>query len=609
MTDVLDLTANANTHWSDIFITELGRAGLRHVCFAPGSRSTPLVLAAESNPDITLHRHLDERSAGFFALGLAHAVGRPVALICTSGTAVANFHPAVIEAFQSHVPLIVLSADRPPELRGSGANQTIDQLKLFGDHIHLFIDMPVPQEDASAVTLRHLRTAAARVHAAASGPIAGPVHVNFPFRKPLEPPMGADNYSQPISTPSAMTPFTRFESGRLAPSESQVRWLADLIAAEPEGIILCGPGRSDPVFAESVVELARLSGYPIVADPLSGLRHSPRTTNAAVLSSYDLLLQAAPAAWPQARVILRFGDVPTSAPLNAYVERCAPEHYLHVRRDGVWADDLHLVRQYWRVDEALLCRAIVERSSIGPIKVADSAWRDRFERLERMVGETAADFLDDAPLYDGLVAATLWQGLPSGTTLFVGNSLPIRHVDAYGRSSVRDISLFGNRGASGIDGNVSTAIGIAAGGSSPVVALLGDITFYHDMNGLLALHQPGIPPVTFVVLNNDGGGIFRRLPVAKFDPPFTQTFLTPHGLTFEHAAALYGLDYQRIEDKPDLAWLTKHLQSLHTVAQGSPKSTLFEVITDGQVDLDYHRRLIRAIAKAVSSTTHDGFKQ
>lgn len=602
MTETIDLSANVNTLWADIFISELVGAGLGAICFAPGSRSTPLVLAAAANPFVRLYRHLDERSAGFFALGLAKITQRPVALICTSGTAVANFHPAVIEAHQSHIPLIILSADRPPELRGSGANQTIDQLKLFGDHVGLFIELPVPQADASAVTIRHLRTAAARAFATSTGPAAGPVHVNFPFRKPLEPDFSARPWVQQSPTAAASTtqaPYSQFTLGTLLPTSGQVEWLVRTMAAEPKGVIICGPNCPKDSFPNEVVELSRATGYPVVADSLSGLRHGSHVSGATILGGYDLLLQAKPDAWPDAEVILRFGDVPTSAALNTYIERCAPDTYLHVRRDGVWADDLHLVRQFWQVDEAELCRAVSRQLRSEGYERASHNWEATFRDLEHGVWQAQASFQQAGPLYDGAVASVLLTELPNEAMLFAGNSLPIRHVDAYDQPSSQAITVFGNRGASGIDGNVSTAIGIAAGGRGPTVALVGDITFYHDMNGLLALTAPVSPTVTFIVLNNDGGGIFRRLPVACHEPAFSDLFLTPHGLTFEHAAAMYGLSYQRIEDGVGEQWRDTFCQ---TLARPGQQSTLIEVMTDGRRDLQLHRELLSRITAAVHSS-------
>lgn len=597
MTRQPDLTTNPNTHWASLFLIELALAGLRHVCFAPGSRSTPLVLAAAQTSGLQLHRHLDERSAGFFALGLAKACRRPVALVCTSGTAVANFHPAVIEACQSRIPLIVLTADRPPELRGSGANQTIDQLKLFGDHVGLFMEMPVPQEVAPTAAIRHLQTAAARVYAAAHGPVAGPVHVNFPFRKPLEPNLTVDPASaSPKHLTDRAAPYTEIAVGRRQASAAQVEWLADLLAVHPDGLIVCGPNCPSDL-APAVAELSQLAGYPLAADPLSGLRFGPHVAAGSTLGGYDLLLQGDPDAWTAASVILRFGDVPTSAALNAYIDRCAPEATVHIREDGVWADDLHRVRHFWAVDEAGLCAVVARQLQQRGIDRADSDWLRHHRELEALTWREVTNFADTSALSDATMVRAVMMSLPAESLVFGGNSLPIRHIDALAQPATTPMAVAGNRGASGIDGNVSTAIGLAAGSGRPVVAILGDITFYHDMNGLLALRDRSVPPVTFVVLNNDGGGIFRRLPVAVHEPPLTDLFLTPHGLTFDHAAALYGLAYHRVspEDGPD--GLSTALDMVRRPAGHS----LIEVITDGKRDWTTMQALINHLRTALAA--------
>jgi 2-succinyl-5-enolpyruvyl-6-hydroxy-3-cyclohexene-1-carboxylate synthase len=589
-----DLSANVNTHWAAVFMRELALGGLRHICFAPGSRSTPLVLAAAQCRSVQLHRHLDERSAGFYALGLAKATRQPVVLLCTSGTAVANFHPAVIEAYQAQIPLLILSADRPPELRESGANQTIDQLKAFGDHVRLFMEMPLPQSDAPPVTLRHLQTAAARALAAARGPVAGPVHLNFPFRKPLEP-VAAERLSEASQTRRTQ-PYTQFLAGVRQPSPEQIAWLVDVINRESNGLIICGPN-CPPESVPAIAQLAEAAGYPVVADVLSGLRFGPHVASAPVLGGYDLLLQAAPEAWPKAQVILRFGDVPTSAALNAYIDRCAAEWTIHVRENGVWSDDLHRVRHFWTANETAVCDAVAQGLGDRPPDRQRDAWIEGFRALEALVWHTQQEQAPGETAYDATVAQIVLAAAGDEGLLLAGNSLSIRHLDAYARPAPQRLTVHGNRGASGIDGNVSTAIGLAAGSGRPVMALIGDVTFYHDMNGLLATRDPGTPPVTFVVVNNNGGGIFRRLPVSVYDPPFTELFLTPHHLTFEHAAAQYGLAHYSFSIGRD----DQALRTFFADAGHFGQSSVVEIHTDGTADWVAHRSLIQRIRTAVAA--------
>ena len=587
----MNLSANINTHWASVFVDELARGGLRAVCLAPGSRSTPLALAFAAQPAIRIYRHLDERSAGFFGLGLALATGQPVALLCTSGTAAANFHPAIVEAYYAYVPLLVLTADRPPELRGSGANQTIDQVKMYGDHVRWAVDAPVPATGAPDVVLRHMCTLAARALAAADGPPRGPVHVNLPFRKPLEPDAQTATIAPP-DIPPPRPPHTHISRGRLSPTDEQLATVT--AAAGQPGIIICGPGCPGGDFPVAVATLAARLGWPILADPLSGLRHGAHVVEGPVLGGYPLWLPALGARRPRPEAILRFGAVPTSAALSAWLEASAPPTHIHVRDDGQWADDLHLTHTLIQADPTLFCTQMVDALKDAP--PAPPRWITFLQRVEEATWAAVDQALADRPLFDGGAIARALAALPEDAVVFAGNSMPVRYIDAFDRPDTRPIALYGNRGASGIDGNVSTALGLAAATGRPVVAFLGDITFYHDMNGLLAAQQQGLTDVTFVVTNNDGGGIFRRLPIARHDPPFTDLFLTPHGLTFGHAAALYGLEYAAVRDLAELG-----------VALGNDRQPsaagLIEVITDGAADHDAHRAILAAVAAAVQEVS------
>ena len=597
----MDLSANANTHWAAILVDELARGGLQAVCLAPGSRSTPLALAFAAQPAVRLYRHLDERSAGFFALGLALASGRPVALVCTSGTAAANFFPAIIEAYHAHVPLLVLTADRPPELRQSGANQTIDQIKMYGDQVRWAVEAPVPQPDAPPVVLRHLRTLAARALAAAAGPPPGPVHINLPFRKPLEPEViAAANGDGPATRPATgplARPFTQISRGRLSPTSEQIAAAAAALARQ-RGVIVCGPNCPGDDFPAAVAALAAHLGWPILADPLSGLRHGSQVSGGLVLGGYGLWLPALAARRPRPVALLRFGALPTSAALAGWLDDADPVVHLHVRDDSQWADDQHRTRDYVAADPALFCRQLAAALDAGD--AAPAEWATTLQTAEARAWAALDRAVTAAPLFDGGAIARTLAALPDGAVVFAGNSMPVRYVDAFDRPTPRQIAVYGNRGASGIDGNVSTALVLAAASGRPVVALLGDITFYHDMNGLLAVGQHALNDVTFVVTNNDGGGIFRRLPIARHEPPFTDLFLTPHGLTFDHAAALYGLDYAAVRDKAALE---------ATLARSGPAAPrLIEVITDGAADLDHHRAVLAAVAAelqaAVATPAH-----
>ena len=571
----------ATTDWARRFVSDLVRGGLTDVCIAPGSRSTPLTMAFAAQSGVNVHMHMDERSAAFFALGIALATKRAAALVCTSGSAGANYHPAIIEAYQSAVPMVILTADRPHELRYSGANQTIDQVKMFADHVLWSADMALPETNAPAVAIRNVQTMAMRALATANGLRSGPVHLNFPLRKPLEP--AGDPQSR------SKTAWTQYQLGRLAPSIQQINELYPLITKCERGIIVCGPGCPDGDFRPAVAELASVTGYPIFADPLSGLRFDPMTApeDVPLITGYETFLAGGrDPGWAEPEVILRFGAVPTSKWLNDYLSKLETAHRYHFRANGMWADDTHLTRHFWQVDETYVCHAMADPFIDDIPPRHDSGWCRQL-----LATEAACQVALEAELattwFDGAAVRDLVLMLPNKANLVMGNSLPIRHLDQFGSRREGQIEIYGNRGASGIDGNVSTALGVAAVSQTRTVLVTGDITFYHDMNGLYALRQLSTP-VVIVLLNNDGGGIFRRLPISAFEPEFTPHFVTPHGLDFSHAAAMYGLTFHRVTERQAFN------DALAEAFAGS-SHTLIELQTDGQNDETIRKEIVAAV--------------
>ena len=598
-----DRPSNPSLLYAETLVHALAGAGLQDVCIAPGSRSTPLTLAFDAHPDIAVHLHLDERCASFYALGLALATGRPVALVCTSGTAAVEFHPAVVEAQMSNVPLLVLTADRPPELRHSGANQTIDQVKLYGDHVLWAVDVGLPEAKPPGVALRNLRATAARALAVADGLVKGPVHLNLPFRKPLEP-------DGPYNPDFGPTVATRIQRGTIHPSSQQIDELAEALHSHERGVIICGPRCPGGDFPAAVAELARRSGYPIFADPLSGLRFGPHTADTPVIASYETVLNGHPG-WGQPEVVVRFGAVPTSKWLNEWLDRETADggrqtairnsqlairpsppapRQLHIRADGVWSDDSHRVSDYLQADETLTCRTLAGRLSRGT-----SDWTRQLLATEQKFWQVASVSLHEE-WFDVAAVSALVDALPDGASLFVGNSLPIRHVDQFAAPSTKRLHVYGNRGASGIDGVTSSALGVAvADRSTPTVLLIGDISFYHDLNGLLAVKQQNLTNVTIVLLNNDGGSIFRRLPIAGQEPAFTRLFLTPHGLDFAPVIRMYGLEHAQATDR-------ESLQSALAASINAKKPTVIEVRTDGARDETLRRELGRKIRAEIQKS-------
>ena len=580
-----------NQRWAEAFVCELAAAGLRAVNIAPGSRSTPLTLAFHRHPEVRVRLHLDERSAAFFALGEALATDRPAALVCTSGTAAAEFFPAIIEAIQSQVPLLVLTADRPHELRHSGANQTVDQVKLYGDQVLWSVDAALPADDAPPLALRNLRALAARAYATANGLRKGHVHINFPFRKPLEPDAPQ---SAPLVPP--VSPAVVMERGTLQPGDDQVAELADLLPRYPRGLIVCGPRCPGGDFPRAVAALAQAAGYPILADPLSGVRFGPQVAEATVIGGYDSVLasgkgRVARGEW---QVVVRFGAVPTSKHLNAFLEASAPAHHILVRESGVWADDSHRINRFVQVNEAALCRRVA-RVLARAQKSGFLEKPDFFAAAESLCWQATDAYLAEH-FFDGAAVATavdvMADALPEGGNLVIGNSLPVRHLDQFARPRRAPIRVFGNRGASGIDGVTSTALGVAAATGRPTLLITGDVSFIHDLNGLLAVGRLGVENLVIVLINNGGGGIFRRLPIAGHEPPFEELFFTPHELAFEHAARFYGLAYARTDDRVTLA---ARLQ----VALHEREPVIIEVRTDSITDLAHQRAVIESVKRTI----------
>ncbi|WP_226023418.1 2-succinyl-5-enolpyruvyl-6-hydroxy-3-cyclohexene-1-carboxylic-acid synthase [Halomicrobium salinisoli] len=536
---------NRNTLWGRIIADELAAAGVDAVAVAPGSRSTPLTVAVDDHPDLRVFSHLDERSAAFFALGRARRTGRPTPLICTSGTAAANFHPAVIEADQARVPLLLLTADRPPELRDSGANQTVDQEQLYGDAVRSYRSLPEPAPEPRR--LRSLRTTVCRAVATAERTPAGPVHLNVPMAKPLEPtPVEGDVPEDlaeraPLAVEGRDGPFVTTTEGRSRLDEADAERLADPLTDADSGLIVAGPASRPAPDREAMARLAEATGVPVLADPLSGHRFGHDAPW--LCGGYDSYLDAD--GWPDPDVVIRFGASPTSKVLRQYL-RDADARQFVVDPAGDWPEASFTATDHVVADPSAVAAALADAVDREP-----TAWRDRFHAAERIHWDLAADAHDERP-FEGSVAAATAAAAPDPSTLFVSNSMPVRDLDRFAEPRPAAVTALGNRGASGIDGITSTALGAGSATDDPLLLLLGDLAYYHDMNGLLAVARCEVD-ATVVLVNNDGGGIFHKLPIESFDPPFTGQFRTPHGLDFEPTGDLYDLEYERVADPTAVA--------------------------------------------------------
>ncbi len=527
------------TDWVITIIDGLVRGGAVDIVVCPGSRSTPLALAAARHPAARVWMQYDERSAGFFALGLARARAAPVALVCTSGTAAANFLPAVVEASLARVPLLVLTADRPRELRDNGAPQTIDQVGIYGHSPRWFSDLPEP----TAGLLPYLRSTVARALAITADPPAGPVHLNLPFREPLVPDRA--RIESILAAPNPQPPHV--VSSRRAAGAQIITQLTSQLQAAERGLIICGP-HDDPTLAQAAARLAATLGWPLLADPLSQARRGPHV-GALTIGAYDAFLRDERfAACHAPDLVLRLGAMPTAKPLLQYLTRHPAARQIVVDGAAGWREPTSLAAEHIFADEVDLC----DRAA-GQLRASDrppGVWAERWISAERGAQTAiAAHLAARHDISEPGVFAELARILPAGATLFVANSMPVRDLDTFLPPGPSPLRILGNRGANGIDGLTSTALGLAAGGLSPLVFVTGDLSLYHDSNGLLAakLHRLD---ATIVLINNDGGGIFSFLPQSSEQDVFETLFGTPHGLDFAPLAQLYGARHTRAEDWP-----------------------------------------------------------
>lgn len=571
------------------FVSELARAGVQHACVMPGARSTPLALTFARHPAVRAWSHVDERCGAFFALGIAKATRRPVAVICTSGTAAANLLPAAVEAFHAHVPLLLLTADRPPELRDCGAGQTIDQIKLFGTHVKWFAEVGTAEAGQ-----RYFGTLACAAVARARANPAGPVHLNFPFREPLMPrpaPAGEAATEAP-GEPCTAAPSTVVHAAIAAPPEASVRTLAATLAAHPRGLIVCGPQDGEAEFVAAVTQLAAVVGYPILADPTSQLRTGQHDT-AMLVDTYDALLRDetfARAHVPD--IVLRFGPMPTSKALATRLQQYSRCRHLVVDPLRPWNDPTATATEMLPWDPVALCNALCRAvpSRSAPV---EQGWRRSWLDAAACARTAIARHLDSLnELFEGKVFAELSQLLPEDAWVYVGNSMPIRDLESFWPLGSRSVRFLCNRGANGIDGLLSSALGAAAVSERPVVIVTGDLGFYHDLNGLLAVKRHGVR-ATIIVINNDGGGIFSFLPQAECGPQAEEFFFTPHGLDFRGAAEMYGCAFTRVA-----SW--EEFRSAVTASLRAQRTHVIEVPSERRRNVELHRQTWAAAARALA---------
>ena len=569
----------ANLLWATLIVEELVRSGVGLFCVAPGSRSTPLIAALAANPRAKSLVHFDERGTAFAALGYARATGGPAAWITTSGTAVANGLPALVEASVDGVPLIALTADRPPELRQTGANQTVDQPDIFGDFVRWRFDLPAPDlEIDPAVVLTTVDQAVYRSRRAPSGP----VHLNLMFREPFLPDPGEAPPQGPASWRKSARPYTVYAATKPAVSGAEIADLRDALGSVERGLVVAGRLASREQ-GEAVARLAGALDWPLLPDIGSQIRLGPGSPNA--IAHYDALLANEPFANEHApEAVLHVGGRALSKRLEKFVAEARPNPHAVVRENPFRLDPGHRVTHSVEADVVDFCAALggVAQPS------RNGGWLAGWREASAGMGRSLDLLLPGAgDLTEPLVSRLVSRHAPEGSALVVANSMPIRDLDTFAAPDGAPLPVAANRGASGIDGTVATAAGFARGSEGPVTLVIGDLALLHDLNSLAMLRDL---PVTVVVLNNDGGGIFSFLPVAGHREFFEPYFGTPQGVTFEPAALMFGLGHEspRTADQFVEAYRT-------ALAHGGP--TLIEVKTDREENLTLHREMISEAGK------------
>ncbi|MRH44781.1 2-succinyl-5-enolpyruvyl-6-hydroxy-3-cyclohexene-1-carboxylic-acid synthase [Aquibacillus halophilus] len=561
----------ALTRYVANFVDELYRSGLTDVVISPGSRSTPLAMTFAEHPNIQHWVNLDERSAAFFALGMAKQQNRAVAIVCTSGTAAANYYPAIVEAYYSRVPLLVLTADRPHELRDVGAPQAIEQIKMYGEYVKWFHEMALPDDTPSL--LEYVRGKASRSINTAVGGNPGPVHLNFPFREPLLPDFSINDLwgEQNVSA------YHYYSDGERRLNEGQLDFLISQIAEYQNGIIVCGPQMSDGL-VKKIIELSKCWCLPIFADPLSQLR-AGKHDKENVIEGYDAILKS-----KQIRdklnpdFIIRFGAMPVSKPYLLFLkEKKNTLHFVIEHHEG-YREPVGLPAQFIFADPILLCQDLMSSGRLS----FDQNWLKTMLNMNEVTKQSLLQETSEQVFTEGHIIKYLSESVPDQSIIYVGNSMPIRDMDTFFMNTPKQLKIVANRGANGIDGLTSSALGAAAHGEK-VTLIIGDLSFFHDFNGLLLAKQYRVN-LTVVLINNNGGGIFSFLPQATNNTEhFEVLFGTPMDIDFEHIVTMYGGNYSN-----PTSW--SEFQQLLAQSHQQAGLSVIEVQTNRSENAEWHRQ-------------------
>jgi 2-succinyl-5-enolpyruvyl-6-hydroxy-3-cyclohexene-1-carboxylate synthase len=573
---------NINSFWGYLLIDELVRNGITCFCISPGSRSTPLTIAAAENPLAEKIICIDERGAAFYALGYGRATGKPGVIISTSGTAAANFFPAIVESRLSHISLIILTADRPPELRESGANQTIDQVKMFTDYVKWQFDMPCPDINISPEAV--LTTVDQAVNHATKTP-AGPVHLNCMFREPLEPTEKkfSKTYRNKVKRwEKSGSPFTSHKKTYQRPDKSDLQRLIHLINETRRGLLVVGQISGDNA-RQSVTALASRLRWPVFADITSGIRR--KNDSIAFIEHFDSwLLSEKNKKYLKPKVILHVGRPLTSKRYLGYIEKFSPQEYIHIADNDDRYDPGHLVTQRFRSSIEIFCNSL----SIGVAGNTDKRWHYRLSGDNNKIKKVVEDYTAmNSAVTEVSLPSLVARNLGRDHGLFLASSMPVRDFDIYAGLINLSSNIASNRGASGIDGTMASASGFANGLQKSTTVVLGDLALIHDLNSL-SLVNKSANTMIIIVINNHGGGIFSFLPVAGFKHVFEKYFGTPHTHDFKHVSAMFDLKYYRPLTNQDFVTTYKKCMS-------GKKSSLIEIHTDRQENFNLHQEIQKKI--------------
>lgn len=597
---------NTNTVWASILVETLKRLGLTTAVICPGSRSTPLTVAFAQQDQIDAIPVLDERSAAFFGLGIARATGRPVVLVCTSGTAGANFYPAVIEARESRVPLLVLTADRPPELRDCHSGQTIDQLRLYGNYPNWYAELAVPSLEIGMLSYLRQTVVHAWERTSFGGgsltlfPTPGPVHLNIPFRDPLAPLPQFDTEALksqfqlkdffahlPHSQEGGFIEVARqIENSRVKPALTTPfqEWLQC-----EQGIIIAGPAQPQRPreYCDAIAQLSKALKWPVLAEGLSPVRNYA-DLNPYLICTYDLILRNRELAGHLTpTMVIHVGELPISKELRTWLDNIQPQRWVidpsHHNLDPLHGKTIHL-----RTTIEQLAAAVLPLGFGGRVRIYLDQWCQAQAKVRSAVDQK---MMTISHLFEGKAAWLLSQILPPATPLFIANSMPVRDVEFFWMPNNTNVRPLFNRGANGIDGTLSTALGIAHHNQRSVM-LTGDLALLHDTNGFL-LKNKFVGHLTIVLINNNGGGIFEMLPISKFDPPFEEFFTTPQDINFVQLCVTYGVEHQLIQSWEQFRQLLNPLPTKGI--------RVLELQTDRKADSRWRQKYLGEFAAGIES--------